>query len=477
MKSLIKLLVFVFTLIISTAQGQDYILKLNVGINKLYCTSISIKNDTVNFVNVKDNVDSVTSIDDLYGIHFYENKPDELLLLSFQIDTIESVIDSISDKEIYYRDADRLLHSIDISDVFCILFEKDISTVEIESFYDQFIILQKRNYTNTPKLIKKDGTKIDISKFISLINDTIDIQLLSNQKVSNTYAYIYTLNSYINKEPADRQKEVYFREFILSKEDLLQEVVINRFINNKINFYLIGNKEKITLEQNKKSITGVFFHDYNIDIQIKKEVPPVEKKPGIVKRDIVPSDPKLTFDLNIGFGYMLNLEKTFNLPQEDEEYIDKLRKGIAFDANIKMFITKRFGIGVKYNYFNTSNSVQDVLSENITIKFVGGIIFGNVPVMKNKGVLNIDLSLGLLSKNEHFDLFNESYNLRGNTLGVYVSAGLDYFVLKNITVGFNFGLLSGNIEKTDIKSTYNIILDRPDSLNRFDGMVKIRAYL
>lgn len=478
MKNLLKLLVIVFTFIIVTAQGQDYILKLNIGIDNLYCTNISIQNDTVKFVVVKGNVESITSIDDVYGIHFYDNKPDELLLLSFQIDTILSVIDSISNKEIYYRDANRLLHSIGISDVFCILFDIDISNPKIESFYDQFIILQKRNYNNNPKLIKKDRTKIDISNSISMINDTIDIQILSKQKITDTYATTNTLSSYIHKEPVDRQKEVYFRQFVLSKEDILREVVINEFIDKKINFRLTGNKKKITLEQDKKSITGIFFYDYNTkEIPIKEKVLPVVKEPGIVKDEKKLPDSKLTFDLSAGFGYMLKLEKSFTLPQENEAYLNKLRKGFAFDANLKMFITKGFGIGVKYNQFNTSSNAQNVISENISIRFIGGTIFGNLPVMKNKGVFSVDLSLGLLTKDEYFEIYNQPYNLKGHTLGVYVSAGLEYFVMKNITLGLSFGLLGGSLEKIDINSSYNIILDKPYSLSRFDSMVRIKAYL
>lgn len=478
MKNVVKILVFVFMIIVVSAQSQDFILKLNVGINKQYCENISISNDTINFLNINDNEESVILIDDIYGMHFYKDKPDELLLLSFQIDTIECTIDSISKKDIFYRDTNRLRHSIEISDVFCILFDKNISTQKIESYYNQFLLLQKQNYKNSQKLIKQDGTKIDISVFNSLTNDTIDVQITSKHKTINTYANINTLDSYIKKEPVDRMKMDYFREFILSKEEAFKEVSINRLVNNMVNFSLVVNNEIITLEQNKKLITGIFFYNYdNTVIQIIEEDLPIEKKQKAIVGVIKQSESKLTFDVSPGFGYMLNVDKAFDLPIEDEAYLNKLRKGFSFDANLRMFVTNEFGIGIKYNYFHTSEKIEDKLSQNISVKFIGGTLFGNLPIMKNRGIFNVDLSLGLLTKKEYFELDKEPYNIRGNTVGVYVSVGIEYFVFKNITLGINFGLLGGNLEKVDINSDYNIILDKPNSLSRFDGLVKIKAYL
>ncbi|MFK5857567.1 MAG: hypothetical protein QM503_15670 [Bacteroidota bacterium] len=471
MKNVMRLFVFVFTIIVFTAQGQDYILKLNVGINKLQYKNISIINDTVIFVSVSDSVDSVTSIDDVYGIHFYEDMSDELLLLSFQIDTIDCVIDSISNKEIYYRDVNRLLHIIEINDVFCILFDKNNSTTKIESFYSQFINTQKWNYANNPKLIKNDGKVINISKEVTLINDSIKIRIVQKgQKNTDTYALVQTLSSYVNKEPADRQKEVSFKEYILSKEDVLKRVRINQFVNDKIIFSFLGKSRSTILEQNKKSIAGIFFHDYNAK-KVKK--PPVVKQPKIAKKL---TDKKYTFDINAGFGYMLNSERAFSLPNENDEYLNKLRKGFSFDANLRLFITKGFGVGIRYNYFHTSNSMENTLSENINIMFVGGTIFHNLPIMGDKGIFNVDLSIGFLRKTDDFEINNKQYSLTGSAPGVYVSAGLEYFVMKNITVGFSLGLLGGSLEKTNVNSTYDLIMDKPDSLNRFDGMVKIKVY-
>ncbi|NQU35835.1 MAG: hypothetical protein HQ521_21610 [Bacteroidetes bacterium] len=477
MKKLTKLSMLILTIIVFNAQGQDYILKLNVGINKLYCENISIKNDTISFVSYDDKLEAVTTVDEMYAIHFYYNKPDELLLLSFQIDTIVSEIDSISSREIYYRDTNRLLHSIGISDVFGILFHKNINKPQIESYYEKYIFFQKHNYNNTPRLIKKDGTEIEILELNSLVDDIIDIQIVLNETPINTYASASSINSIIYKEPVDRMQKKKYKEFILSNEDTLQEVIIDRFIDNKINYSLIGKNTNSSLSQNKESIKGIFFHDYNDSL--KKHVPPVVEEPVIAKskRKIVPPTSKFTFDVGLGFGYMLNADKLFDIPYENETYLNKLRAGVAFDADIKMFITKGFGVGVKNNHFYTSSTIEDIISENINVMFAGGTIFGNIPFLEDKGIINLDLSLGLLAKNEHLELYNQPYYLRGNTIGVYVTAGTEYFVFNNIAVGFNLGLLGGNLEKKDIRSDYNILLDKPNFLSRFDAMATIKVYL
>ena len=206
-------------------------------------------------------------------------------------------------------------------------------------------------------------------------------------------------------------------------------------------------------------------------------MPPVEEKPIVkAKREVVLRQSKFIFDVGFGFGYMLKLVKSFNLPVENKSHLNKLRSGMAFNAGVKMFVTKRFGIGVKYNQFNTSNAEQD-LSEKITIMFAGGTLFGNIPIIQNRGLFSVDISLGYLAKNEHFEIDSKPYYLKGNTIGVYVTTGLDFFVSKKISVGFNLGLLGGTLEKNDISSDYDILLDKPSSLSRFDGMVTVKLYL
>jgi|GEM_PF-3439137 len=474
MKNLSKLSVLIFVIIFFNAQGQDYILKLDVGVSKTYCESITIKNDTIIFVAFENSVEGITTVDDMYAIHFYDNKPDELLLLSFHIDTVLSIIDSISSRYIYYRDSNRLLHSINKSDVFCILFHKDIYNPKIDSFYDKYLLLQKQNYNNNPKLIKRDGVEIEVLNLNSLVSDTINIELPSKQNSINTYALGSSLTSYINKEPVDRILKSKFNDFIYFMDDTLKEVKIGQFIDDKINYSLVSNDDIIFNTQNKKSITGIFFNDYPEKVEVY--VPPVEEKPVIVKIKRAPSESKFTFDLGIGFGYMFNLEKSFNLPYENETHLNKLRLGMAFNVGAKMLVTKRFGIGVKYNQFNTSSTEQSI-SENITVVFAGGTLFGNIPIIDSLGLFNVDLSLGLLAKNEHFEIQNVPYYLKGKTVGVYVSTGLDFFVSNNISIGFNIGLLGGSLEKNDTSSDYDILPEKSNSLSRFDGMVTVKVLL
>lgn len=482
MKNLSKLLVIIFSLVLFNAHGQDYILKVNAGIEKVYCDSITIKNDTIEYLSIGNNVADSVSVVDMYAIHFYDNQPDELLLLSFNIDTITSTIDSISNANIYYKDDNRLLHSIKKKDVFGILFRSDINKSKIESFFDKYVQLQKINYDNSPKLIKKDGGEVRILSLNTLVNDTLEIHLKSKQNTINTYASAISLDSYINKEPVDRVQKTKYKNYIYAVQDTIEEVIIDQFIDDKIVFSIFGENGIIPKTQNKKSLAGIFFYDYSEDkIDTIPEVvivPPVkEKKPDKVKDKFEPQQSKFIFDVGLGVGYMLNLERSFDLPSENESHFEKIRLGVSFSASVKMHVTKRFGVGLKYNQFNTSNEDQDVISEKIRIMFAGGTLFGNIPVLEDRGLFSVDLSLGLLAKNEKFTIDNDPYYLKGNTIGVYVTTGLDYFVTDNISLGFSLGLLGGSLEKNDIRSDYDILLDKSSSLSRFDGMVTFKYYL
>jgi len=481
MNNIAKTILFSLLIIGFNASSQDYILKVNTSTKKQDCKNISINNDTIYCSKARNLNESTTTVSDIYGINFNENNLNELLLLSFQTDTIKCTIDSISSKDIYYRDSDRLLNKIDINDVFCILFESNTQILQIDSFYNQYIAIQKQKYNSTHKLFKKNGKELLISRNISIANDTASVQLLIKKRLAiDTYLRTSALNSIIYKEPADKLSNRYFDDYILSKEGKLYEVSINRFYDNMINFRTDSKISKFTLEQNKNSIVGIFFYNYRNPVIEKEEeeeiiviAKKIEKKPKVIF-DIINS--KYMFDISSGFGNMLKLDKTFELAEEDNTYLNKLSLGFTFDANFKMFIIRNFGLGIKYNFFHTTSTAQSVLSEKISIHFLGGTIFGNIPIVRNKGVFTVDLSLGLLAKNEHFDLYEQSYYMKGKTIGYYVSSGLDFFIKKNITLGFKLGLLGGSLEKTDITSDYDVVLDNPSYLNRFDGMVKIKYY-
>jgi hypothetical protein len=135
--------------------GQDYIIYCKYDIRTFLCRDIVLKDDRVRFTNHEDKVESELSFDDIYSINFYDDKPDEILLPSFQFDTIQCIIDSISGSKIYYPQENNLLQSIDKVNVFCIRSGELRYIPEINSYRNTFFQLHKEGLINASRIIKK----------------------------------------------------------------------------------------------------------------------------------------------------------------------------------------------------------------------------------------------------------------------------------------------------------------------------------
>ncbi len=462
--------------------SQDYIVTAKPVVSPQQSTFTSIKNDTLTYIGTADNQRYETTLDDLFGIRFQSENSNQLLFLSYQFETIRGDVETITKRNILYRDANNLLNSIDINDAFCIYFDESGSEKIGDSLYANFKNIRKSSYENHAKLIKSDSTIVNILKDITLHQDTIHIKLKNTEKKTfDTYANINTLIAYINKEPADRMFQESFSSYVQNKKGEYYKVSDLKVEKNTIAYARPDLENDLRENRDKNSIIGIFFNNYDQKEPEVKE--PEVKKPKKIRE--VKENPyhvenaKYTVDFGLGYGNMLATDNSFNFLNVDEEYKTGLKRGVSMDMNIRAMVSKEYGIGLKYNHFYTYEKFYETLSEKINIKFLGVTLFGKIPISNNRWLFNIDLSIGFATRSEHFVLNKKQYYISGTTPAIYTSPGLEYFFYRNISAGVYFGFMGGYLESPSINTDYehNNVLGKSHSLGRMDALIRIKAYL
>lgn len=465
MKNIIILILSLPLVLTSNLLSQDYILKLNQGIKTFHVTDLKINEGIVSYKNDSSEFESSVSIDDVININFFEDKPDEINILSFSIDTIKCKIDSISSYKILYRTESNILQSANKADIFNIQFDYFSSNPDFNTYKNSFIKLHKNRYVKNLKLIKKDNSKLEISKLISIQDSKLEFIILMNGVEIKTSATEDKIHSFINMEPINRANFYSDKVYLLTKQKNFKKVEINSISNDKLNVKMFVNNDYINIDQNKSTIDGLFFYDINSQN--------IEAKPQLQTYNNELVKNKVRFGFNAGFGYLI-APAPKDASSDQKEYIDELRAGFAFEANIDIFPTNNFGFGVKYNQFNTSNTYETI-KDNIKVTFIGASFVSFTQLTNNIGYLYSSFSVGSLSEVNNGEFQGADIKLEGSTVGFYLALGLDFNISQNFTIGLQSGLMAGKIKEMEINGQ-NVELEEPESLARLDGMIGMKIY-
>jgi len=98
---------------------------------------------------------------------------------------------------------------------------------------------------------------------------------------------------------------------------------------------------------------------------------------------------RFRLSVNGGMGYR-TAENPDDLPSVLDNYIDELKWGGTFSADFGYFLSEAIGIGVKYNYFGSKNTIDNVtmdldgdgrsetgpVTDDINISFFGPMVSG-----------------------------------------------------------------------------------------------------
>jgi hypothetical protein len=183
-----------------------------------------------------------------------------------------------------------------------------------------------------------------------------------------------------------------------------------------------------------------------------------------------------------------------SLPSFLQKYNNELNYGSNLDADVSYYFNHRFGIGLNYNSFNTSNVLENInrtlpngtieygrLVDNISIQYFGPSFNQRVISLNKKHVIITRLSIGYLLSNNNAIAFTP-YTIKSSTLGVMESVGYDYAILPNMAIGVQINFILGNsssYDLTEFGQTRSLVLEntRRISFTHLDLSVGLRYNL
>lgn len=196
------------------------------------------------------------------------------------------------------------------------------------------------------------------------------------------------------------------------------------------------------------------------------------------------------FAINGGYSY-LTATVSENVPSDFKDYIKALKSGYHFGGDLIYYFTEPLGIGAKYYLFKSSNSLDNIytedaygnrtygkMSDDISISFIGPTFSTRLINQNKTGVFLTNISLGYISYSNN-KVIIDKYKMTGGTMGLALDAGYDFQLSEEISLGFQISCLSGTLFQykwNDGITNEFIKLENGEyeSLNRIDFSIGLR---
>jgi len=209
---------------------------------------------------------------------------------------------------------------------------------------------------------------------------------------------------------------------------------------------------------------------------------------GLSAQTIVSSDtrissakiPRLRIALQGGPAYAIG--KVDDSKGEDiERYEKNLQSGICFGAEFSYFFYESVGFGLKYNKFQSKESMSEIISDDIVISFIGPICTYTTVANGQKSVFSMNFGLGYVGYRDDCRVITP-FSLSGGTGAVYFGLMYDYKISDSIAIGVEGALYGGSLSR--VKSTVNgttstieLEKDQTMSVSHADLSIGLRFYL
>ena len=190
---------------------------------------------------------------------------------------------------------------------------------------------------------------------------------------------------------------------------------------------------------------------------------------------------KWTLSFNGGYSRRLaKVSKT--LPSNYADHIKQLKEGYHLEADFTYYVSEYYGIGAKCALFKASNS-QTITETEIygtyyysyyhnsyypegyytvdknvnvedkhTIPYIGLMGSTRLYGAKKRGTILINCSAGYLGYTDAGTYNGQSFTIKGNTLGLALDFGYDYWFSRNMALGVRMSLISGTLKECTKKT-------------------------
>ncbi len=205
-----------------------------------------------------------------------------------------------------------------------------------------------------------------------------------------------------------------------------------------------------------------------------------------------------------GLGYITSSTKTAEenlvklgfMPDKVQSYYKGMKSGRYANVDLTYQIAPRYGVGIKYKFFDTSGHIEgffdphdgislvySTYGEHIYVNFMGAAFNYQQFIGTSESFkLYSSFSIGLATYRNEAEYLTGYYLITGKNAGMDLSFGLEYYITPHLSMGAELSDFYSTIRKakvTDGTSTTTLNLDKSnyENLSRLDISIGIRLYL
>jgi hypothetical protein len=465
------LTIIFFSFFISSTIGQDLLLKVTIE-NKIILSD-EIRMDSTKTVYLENGQTQTQIIDNksIQSISFNKNAIFEIITHKYVIERMECSIDSITKKKVFFHDENYASQYVEKNHLLGIIFNHE------NTINDRELNIIEKNYLNiiqakpiSIKLIKNDDTFYTILKVNSISEGKINFSINTNKIISNTFYEIDKTKkiTFFNNPLKDKiKKNDYF--VLTHNKQWVKISTINNIERDFVNIEMIYKRQLSNMNLSKNSITMLFF----------RNLEGINKEDYALPNYAINNENKFqnrnfSLDIKGGYGNWFGLNLA-TADQASDDYFNELKSGLSIDANFNYYFNNIVGLGLKFNHFNSSSSIQNITEDNIGINFIAGNFVLRSPIINNVAFFNVAFSAGKIFYNNNASINNQSIKIKGSTIGFYIDAGVDFFIIEDISLGLNSGIMLGQMNKAKFNKTeYN--LKNPANFSRIDILLNLKFH-
>lgn len=197
--------------------------------------------------------------------------------------------------------------------------------------------------------------------------------------------------------------------------------------------------------------------------------------------------PVHTLMINTGYGNLSG--NTNNLSGEEKKMVDKLHRGITWDARYYYHhkgLPYGFGVVVSQFYSSPFEAlVYDNVKNNVRLDYAG-LSLGWRSAFSSKWIGGFYFGMGYLGIRQKFSNpgnLNEFGTMTGSTVGSHVGVGIEYQISKRIGIGADLSGISGYLTSVNYNNltrdpeTPEISSENRLNASRINATVGLRYYL
>jgi len=175
------------------------------------------------------------------------------------------------------------------------------------------------------------------------------------------------------------------------------------------------------------------------------------------------------------------------LTSNSKDYYSKLKLGYQIECDATYFFSAKRGAGLKFSYFNTSNSIdnniwlfnngflsQGKFAEDIMILFAGPVFSTRISTPGSINSFLFNVSVGYIYYKDKIVSISD-YAITGNTAGFTIDLNYDRVISKRLSLGVLVSITNGTLSKvTQTSSSGSQSFYWNEGLTRIDLGIGLR---